>query len=284
MRVFSGPLLSGHISFAQASRALIQDCLLVSTGIVCHNSSCHFKESTLKNNVNKESVVWVTQHALASFMRVQFEQNNARILVQADKKADVQISSCRFTNNTAYPDVLEENSLFVCLESNIIFTDSLFHGLTIPEIDLFTSHKGIITENFAYCDACVMSLLNTTYTTHHKQSMFDITSIKGRSDISFHNCTLTFDLLNDHGNMNYNARWPSRSTDAQFRYALTNVKVEYPQNQISIYGDPDLLMTYHSTFTFDGVEFQSQKSMNIPWTIGGKYVNHTESVFASGLL
>ncbi len=279
----SGLQPAGQTSFTLGSRVIIQDCLLMSIGqIVCYNSSCYFEDSTVKNNVNKDSVVWVTQHALASFKRVQFEQNNARILVQVNTQGDVQIDLCTFKNNSAYPDVFEQNSLFMCSESNIIFTSSEIDGLLIPEIDRFPSHTNIITENFAHCDACILSLLNTTYRTHHKQSMFHISSTDGHSDISFYNCTLTFDLSNDHGINNVNARWPSQSTDAQFRYALTRVHVEYPYNQLSVYGmDSHLLKTHNSTFTFDGLEFHSHKS-NEPWTVGGKYVNHTETVFASG--
>ena len=144
-------------------------------------------------------------------------------------------------------------------------------GLHIPE----QVQGSMIVDTFANCDACSMSLIKTSFTSNHTQSMFAIDSNIGPSDIALYNCTLNFDNMKNHKSTSNMSDWPSvgKGLDwnspgkaPQFRYALT--KVHYTHNEVTVSppGESKELMTYNLTFGCNGNEFRSQDGA--PWTIG----------------
>ncbi len=275
--ILSGPEAIFQISMTLASSLIIEKSQMMYLGqIDCKNSMCLFKDSLFKNNSNQDSVIRISEHAKGYFQKVHFEGNNAATLVQVDNQANVEFDGCIFTNNIAFPDILVENSMLVCKNSNIFFTNTQIEGYKIPELDL-----GVIGDTFAQCDACLMSLINTSFITHHTQSMFAIDSNIAPSDISFYNCTLHFDSSEDHKSTTDWSGWPSPSEDAQFRYAMTRVDIQDPYNKCSIYGHLKNIKTYLSSFRFNRNEFHSQQ-LNTSWIIVKTYVNHSETPFASG--
>ena len=275
--VLSGPEIIFQIFVELMSSLIMEKSQMVSIGqIGCKNSMCLFKDSLFKNNSNQDSVLRISEHATGFFYKVHFEGNNAATLVQVDDQANVEFKRCIFENNIAFPDILVENSMLVCKNSNIVFTNTQIEGYKIPELDL-----GVIGDTFAQCDACLMSLINTSFITHHTQSMFAIDSNIANSDISFYNCTLHFDSSEDHKSTTDWSGWPSPRKDAQFRYAMTRVDIQDPYNKCSIYGHLKNIKTYRSSFRFNRTEFHSRQ-LNTSWIVVKTYVNHSETPFTSG--